>query len=291
MVLATLPMLVLAGVIPAEYAKQITVYHVNPLNYSYVPVNMDTGDALGDLYFDLRSVDLPIECVEDPYSHDCDNEEVVSPNLGITRLTLEVDSRYLSGEDYGKCNICVNGTDHHGHNNCTNGEYICGCGDSHTPTPCNEKQIGYWNLTEKFAQRGGCYSNKSSDVDCWRTHVVQKTGGFWYSTLKGGYCNDTNPQPGCTWRVAGNVKRINKTCSDDSIFSTVEKADAASCFQSCGAKVGPMRNTSNTCWIRCFYDTVLGPSSNNHLWKPDGGFTSAQLLSLWESPFDTCPEV
>jgi len=281
--LATVPMLVLAGVIPAEYAKQITVYHVNPLKYSSAPINMDTGDAFGDLYFDMRSVDLPIECAEDPTSHDCVNVEVVSPDLGITRLTLEVDSRYLSGTEYAKCNICVNGTDHHGHNNCTNGEYICGCGDGYKPSPCNESQIGYENLTEKYSGSTRCSKADSTDVDCWKTHVVQKTGGFWYSTLGGGYNS--------TWRVAGNVKRINKTCSEESMYTTVEAADKASCFQSCGAKIGPMRNTSNTCWIRCFYDTVLGDHSDSYLWKPTGGFSSAQLLSLWESPFDTCPEV
>ena len=40
----------------------MTVYHVNPSVYGPVPINEDTADLLGDMYFDLRSVGLPIEC-------------------------------------------------------------------------------------------------------------------------------------------------------------------------------------------------------------------------------------
>jgi hypothetical protein len=29
------------------------LYHVNPERFGAIPVNMDTGDAAGDLYFDL----------------------------------------------------------------------------------------------------------------------------------------------------------------------------------------------------------------------------------------------
>ena len=35
--------------IDPAYAKNITVYHVNPHKYGAVPVNMDTADATGDL--------------------------------------------------------------------------------------------------------------------------------------------------------------------------------------------------------------------------------------------------
>ena len=92
---------------------------------------MNTGDAEGDLYFDLRSVYMPLECAHpSPYTavrdlslcrdgrrfffsqrrplpvllqHDCDNIEVTAPDLAITKLVLEVDSRW---SDYGRCNIC-----------------------------------------------------------------------------------------------------------------------------------------------------------------------------------------
>ena len=47
--------------IPRQFAKNITVYHVNPVIYGVAPVNMNTADLLGDMYFDLRSKALPIE--------------------------------------------------------------------------------------------------------------------------------------------------------------------------------------------------------------------------------------
>jgi hypothetical protein len=98
--------------IDPAYAVNITIYHVNAATYGAAPVNMNTGDALGDMYFDLRSVDIALECAHPSAStaHDCDNQEVVATDLAITKLVLEVDSRYGG---YGRCNVCVNGTDHH----------------------------------------------------------------------------------------------------------------------------------------------------------------------------------
>jgi hypothetical protein len=38
----------------------------------------------------------------------------------------------------------------------------------------------------------------------------------------------------------------------------METPGQGSCFEACGTP----RNTSSPCWIRCFYDTVLGQGSN-----------------------------
>ena len=35
--------------IPQQYARNITVFHVNPAIYGVAPINMDTADALGDM--------------------------------------------------------------------------------------------------------------------------------------------------------------------------------------------------------------------------------------------------
>jgi hypothetical protein len=61
----------------------VTVFHVNPESYGYAPVNMDTGDALGDMYFDIRGMVTPIECANpSPQTgHDCDNVEVTAKDL------------------------------------------------------------------------------------------------------------------------------------------------------------------------------------------------------------------
>ena len=58
---------------------------------------------------------------------DCRNAEVTSPDLSITKLVLEVDSRYTT---YSMCNICVNGRDPlNSRRTCTGTEYVC---DSHS---------------------------------------------------------------------------------------------------------------------------------------------------------------
>jgi hypothetical protein len=49
------------GQIPPQYAINITVFHVNPVEYGVAPINMNTADLRGDIYFDLRSKALPIE--------------------------------------------------------------------------------------------------------------------------------------------------------------------------------------------------------------------------------------
>ena len=92
---------------------------------------------------------------------------MVGKDLVITQLVLEVDSRFGG---YGRCNICVNGSDHHGHNNCTDGEYICGCGDPHAPphggqptVPCGAA-VGKENLTDHYAGRA-CAKGRLLEVN------------------------------------------------------------------------------------------------------------------------------
>ena len=136
----------LAASIDPAHARNITIYHVNEKNYSAAPVNMNTvrmttypspsanalvpnsrrshsnlnpniqqsslkttqADVNGDLYFDLRSRGLPLECgplVNTSFWSrlDCDNPEVADPSrLAITKLVMEVDTRW---GDYADCNI------------------------------------------------------------------------------------------------------------------------------------------------------------------------------------------
>ena len=69
------------------------------------------------------------------------------------------------------------------------------------------------------------------------------------------------------------------------IYTAVEKADTAGCFSSCpGGKTGVARNTSNSCWIRCFYNTVLGPKGA----MPNAtvaGMDVNTLIAAWNAPF------
>jgi hypothetical protein len=116
-----------------------------------------------------------------------------------------VDNRFGT---YGRCNICVNGTDNHGNNTCTNGVYWCDCGSFGGPPVQCEQAVGRQNLSlwlgngkpnpsHKITCRthGGA---KPQPWDCWKDAVGQKVvadapgGGFWYSTTSNGYCG---PEP------------------------------------------------------------------------------------------------
>ena len=112
-VAAAVQSIAVAAIDPA-FAKNLTVYHINELSFGAVPLNMDVGDAAGDLFFDMFLVEgYPIECPEGPYTpmpnssshhhhhNDCLNAETYGA-LAVNQLTLEVDSRY-SG--YAMCNI------------------------------------------------------------------------------------------------------------------------------------------------------------------------------------------
>ena len=52
------------------------------------------------------------------------------------------------------------------------------------------------------------------------------------------------------------------------------------------------RNTSAPCYIRCLYDTVLGPGSANSATNPTtAGLTKASLDAMWTSATEACPDV
>ena len=78
------------------HARNITVYHVNPHQSGAIPVNMDTGNAAGDLMFDLIEVLLtPLACQNaSAPGFQCNNKEAVGQDLVVNKVTLEVDARY-----------------------------------------------------------------------------------------------------------------------------------------------------------------------------------------------------
>lgn len=291
--------------IPPEYATNVTLYHINPLSLGVVPSDQDTGDALGDMFFDLRSKVLPFECAQYANStwavFDCQNPEVIADDLVITQLVLEVDNRFGK---YGMCNVCVEQTDRHSTKNCTDGEYVCDCGGYTDHTPCGAS-VGFQNLTETHAKWGGCNDRYGTPQEwqCWQGNVVKKTtnlnetswqGGLWYSTHKDGYCGDGSqpPPPGCTWRVVEITKAMNKTCHDENVYNVVETYDddAKQCFADCeDSGLGKARNTSSQCWIGCFFTTMLGPESG----KVNGtiaGMPYTTLLNAWMQPFRSTTE-
>lgn len=265
-----------------SYARNITVYHVNPKKYGAIPIDMDSGDALGDLMFDLSSVYLlPLAC-PDRWDPACKNHEASDDDLVVSKLTLEVDTRFSK---YAKCNICANGTDGYRHH-CEDGTYHCFCSWGPFTIPC-EKTVGLQELHTTI----GKYSNTSlgkfcqKGADCYRFNIFKKLSaeypGIWYSTLSSGYCNPSGDGTGeCTWRVTSVDKIVTKKCHGN-VFGNTVKSKAPDCFSHCGSQ---STNTSSSCWADCFYKAVLGPDSGN----PGGAVTGMaveDLVRAWEKPF------
>lgn len=87
-------------------------------------------------------------------------------------------------------------------------------------------------------------------------------------------------------------KVVNKSCSDNSIFNAVEEYDTQNdgCFNKCSlTQNSGARNTSDACWIYCFYRTVLGPGGlmPGNFWDiaPELGMPLHLLDGAFEKPF------
>ena len=285
----------------------LTVYHVNPLHEGVIPLDMDTADIAGDAFFDLRSKVAPIECANATRSHehhhggDCNNGEVTDSDLVITKLTLQLKS--VPHGDYARCNICLpSGRDPLSGLPCKPGAYICTCGSySHSRDCTNETTVGSENITKAF---GGFKSYVCSwhrwitePWTCWSWPVVSKTRGMWYSTTKAGWCGAPGADPStCTWD-AKIEKVVNKSCSDNIISDAIEAYDRtkANCFDRCPyKKYHPelKRNTSEPCWIYCYYSVLLGASNllpSGEL-SNDTGMPREQILDAFGKPFKSVAE-
>jgi hypothetical protein len=290
------------------YAKNITVYHVNEHKYGAIPVNMDTGDALGDMFFDMLEVIMyPVGCPNGTHTpspskffNPCLNPEAGGEDLMVNKLTLEVDSRY-SG--YAACNVGLkNNSDPFG-GYCKTDTYCCDCasgsGFHKKKAPCNAT-LGEENLYESFGKflKAGCkpsiFQPHPSKIDCYRGNVFGKLNatnhGTWYSSLKQGYCGAADgaassssavaAAASCTWRVVRVDKIVQRACHTRVFGSEVGKA-APDCFDGCGDQ---KTNTSSPCWVDCFYQAALGPDAG----KPGdagGGLPTEALVAAWQKPF------
>lgn len=126
-----------------------------------------------------------------------------------------------------------------------------------------------------------------TEFDYWRDNIPVKTnGGIWYSTSGAAECVEGRSGP-CAWRVAESVKKVNKTCADASINAAVVRSSAFGrhCFGGCTRPL----NSSDACFIRCWYKTVLGESAGTMYLNSTtvGGISLAALEAAWNGPFDS----
>jgi len=321
---------VFANKIDVDHVLNITVYHVNPRNAGSTPVNMNTGDALGDLYFYLDAFKLPIECSDSRpnwwINFDCANPER-SGDLVVTKLVMEVDDR-MTG--YSECNLCETGKDPMSGHTCTVGEYVCDCASGEL---CNSRLVGAQNISQRWVtpmtsaecrvaleascgdrtnasktecdtcmhdhwdlgiKQAGCnindWSNFCPDDEhctddpldawkCWHRNLARKTGGFWFSHPADAQCKD-DVEGLCGWRVLSSTT-VEEDCLHNSVIANVEAA-GPTCFEGCGDS----RNISSTCWIGCFFDTILGPDAR-HKDTPDAiaGMSREDVSRGWTNAF------
>jgi hypothetical protein len=283
------------GMATPETVRSAIVYHVNPLANGALPLNMNTADLRGDAFFLLRQQILPLECAkgeERGFRPDCDNAEVTDPDLVITKLNLT----YVGGEGpYGRCNLCsAQGVDPFSRLPCEPGEYLCTCGSYAEPYACNaQRAVGVENISNALAKLvPPCTWAQWMDGPwtCWQISVATKTGGLWYSTTRAGWCDTPGADPStCTWR-AREIKAVNKTCADGIIFDAVEAYDAthgSGCFDRCPRIRVPgaaRRNTTDACWIYCYFETMLGRDGVLP-GRPLGGMPMALVEAAFEKPF------
>lgn len=114
---------------------------------------------------------------------------------------------------------------------------------------------------------------------CWDANIPRKTGGWWFSTLAEGQCNETSAPGTCGWKVHA-MKTVKADCLSDVLVSTVESYDKSGCFHECGS-----RNETSPCWIGCFFDTLLGEDARHSVAKPLGGMSAAEIEKCWTNAF------
>jgi len=263
----------------------VTLYHVNPKKYGNTVANMDTGDAMGDAFFQLRGVSLPIACADTSgrhYGNECTNPETVdSPDLTITKVLVEVVLPF-NDTGYAMCNICLNGTVPMTNppKKCTGDEYVCTCGRmGWGPTPAASQDcavpVGRENpgsLFTKFPVPPG-----SPNYQFWQHNMATKLmAGEWYSTIA--------TSEGVSWRLVETQKRIYASCHDDVMMGAVAKLGSP-CFNACPQPT----NQTSVCYISCFFDTLLGNGSGSST-TPTGGLSADEISNLWTAPFETCPD-
>lgn len=295
----------IAGRPDPEHSKNMTLFHINPLNASLTPANMDLGDAMGDLFFDFTTLQSEIECQKkrpSKYSN-CDNKEAFGPNLGVTMVTVEVDQRFGA---YGACNICQNGTSPlNMSHTCTGDEYVCDCQDTSSFPPKNVPcgaNVGFERVKDFFGKKGiarFCLPLVGGST-CQLGTMAEKVGqlgGSWFSPLSLGRCDDSEAP--CTWRYVRTEKRVHRECHRNSFLSAVEAHFKPGCVERChDSGSGASRNVSSSCWSRCWMRAALGPQAARWPIRSDRGMSAEDLRNAWLVAFASedpeqggCPHV
>jgi hypothetical protein len=300
-------------------STNLTLYHINPLEYPDDPVNMNLADVNGELFFDMFEIFQVFWC-NDPNAPPpppgrirCPNPEYAGKDIGVTQLVVEISSSSINHNrlygPYSMCNICQNQSSPvWPSHTCKDGEYVCDCfGGLIRPKHklCTNPAVGrkriYWFGQEQQQWYGrkilpDSYDHDSNirDDDEWTKSILgtlraaKRTWGFWYSMLDIG--------EGKTWRKIGVTKKITKACHAASFVTAIQDYSKQNnnniTFDDClweNCQVAPVNNTTNTtvtpCWAQCFADMTLGPNATSLKGYTGGGMGRNQLVEAWSRPF------
>mmetsp|Transcript_13516 Transcript_13516/g.18704 ORF Transcript_13516/g.18704 Transcript_13516/m.18704 type:complete len:277 (-) Transcript_13516:157-987(-) len=254
----------------------ITLYHVNPANYSGV-ADMDLGDEAGDTFFTARNLGLPMFCRDEGETQQgralCSNPEVISADLIVSRITLEASTDF---GPYGYCDVCTNGT-YPGTQflprplNCTNGEYVCLCKLPGGFQPCEEDRVGYRDVaaTHPFPPSG------SHPYFFWQANLAAKIGGFWYTPFRKGENK--------SWRLVETEGIANATCQKELFLDAVREKDP-SCYNACPRP----DDVNSNCYINCVYRVLLGDKASTSKAPTDEGIAGNEITQLWYESYSKC---
>lgn len=260
------------GILPND-ALMLTVYHVNPLSAGALPIDQDTGDIPGDLYFYLGDFLLPLECANKTAAaiqgFDCGNVER-SGDLVVTKVDMKIDKN-VSG--YMACNLC-NGTDPFTQKPCQKGTYVCDCQDR--VNGCDPTKVGVQDIYQTYAPIpsslwcsarmnmlcGAEHSSQKGCPACLQKHwdELQKVGcnqrdAFFFCPGPFGFCDKDAPAWEC-WRE--NIPRKTKGYW----VSTLRQGmcNATSMPGSCSWQVQKTTTVNETCLRNSIMSTVEAAS-------------------------------
>jgi hypothetical protein len=254
----------------------LTLYRLTPVDAGGL-LNMDSGDAAGDVEFSLSRKDIAAVCANSPGDERC----FLAHQNVYGRFTVEVDGQY---GPYSFCNPTM-GSD--GKPN-VSAFSCCSSFDDDAPGVCNaptEASSFSPYSTACACPRGNVSVGKVNHAEMSAgfhngTSFVTTLQGYWYSTPGNGECTgDARPGMGkrgeCTWKLVSAVYK-NTSCVDNRLDTEVERRGNA-CFAAC-----PPRGSTGyaDCWYNCYIQTVNG---NATVSPPIPAMTRAELIEPWAS--------
>ena len=260
---------------PQPIVGLTTLYDIVPQHCRHRVSEHDLANLEGDLYFSLKDRYLPLACPQcaskparcfTPALFDCFNPES-SGALVVRRVSLEVlrIGRYAMCDAWRRRPPSCDYTCLSPPTGGVGAERICAapplpvrgeCVMAPRPLPIlsdSEWDYWNWNLAARLGDEGGA---------------------MWYSPRRAGEGSD--------WRNATVLKAVSERCHRRRVEAAITAAGAP-CFASCPQPA----NRSSACWIRCFFDTVLGPDSGTRLTRrPAAAMPLDALRAAWLRGFE-----